>query len=100
MASFKEIDEARRLLGLGETATQKEIKRAYRRMASRHHPDKHIGVARAENEEMMKRLNEAYRLLMEYCNAYQYSFREEDVTKTYPHDEYIRKYYHGWFDGI
>jgi curved DNA-binding protein CbpA len=30
MASFEEIDGARRLLGLGETATLKEIKQAYR----------------------------------------------------------------------
>jgi len=100
MANFKEIDEARRVLGLGETATLKEIKSAYRRMASRHHPDKHSGDAHAESEEMMKRLNWAYKLLMEFCRDYKYTFREEDVARTYPHDEYLRKYHYGWFDGI
>jgi DnaJ-class molecular chaperone len=100
MANFAEIDEARRLLGLGETATLKEIKSAYRRMASRHHPDKHGGGAGAESEEVMKRLNWAYKLLMEYCRDYKYTFREEDVARTYPHDEYLRKYYYGWFEGI
>ena len=24
----------------------------------------------------------------------------EDVTRTYPHDEYHRKYSYGWFEGI
>jgi hypothetical protein len=22
------------------------------------------------------------------------------VRRTYPHDEYLRKYHYGWFDGI
>jgi len=100
MANFTEIDEARRLLGLGETATLKEIKSAYRKMAYRHHPDKHRGSAGAESEEVMKRLNWAYKLLMEYCRDYKYTFGEEDVARTYPHDEYLRKYHYGWFDGI
>ena len=100
MANFKEIDEARRLLGLGEAATLKEIKSAYRRLASRYHPDKQSGGARTEGEETMKRLNWAYKLLTEYCSHYKYAFREEDVARTYPHDEYLRKYYYGWFEGI
>ena len=100
MANFKEIDEARRLLGLGEAATLKEIKSAYRRLASRYHPDKQSGSIHAESQEMMKRLNWAYKLLTEYCSHYKYTFREEDVARTYPHDEYLRKYYYGWFEGI
>lgn len=100
MANFVEIDEARRLLGLGEMVTLKEIRSAYRKMASHYHPDKHPGGAGTENEAMMKRLNLAYKLLMEYCRDYRYTFREEDVARTYPHDEYLRKYYYGWFEGI
>ena len=99
MANFNEIEEARKLLGLGEVATLKEIKSAYRHMAQRHHPDKHTDAESGEAKSM-KRLNWAYKLLMEYCHDYQYTFREEDVARTYPHDEYLRKYYHGWFDGI
>ena len=99
MANFNEIDEARRLLELGEAATLKEIKRAYRRMASQYHPDK-SGGDKTENEEIMKRLNWAYKLLMDYCRDYKYTFSEDDVARTYPHEEYRRKYYYGWFDGI
>lgn len=99
MANFEEVDEARKLLGLGEAATLKEIKSAYRRLAHRYHPDKHSGATEVDTEKI-KRLNWAYQVLMDYCNDYKYSFREEGVARTYPHDEYIRKFYHGWFDGI
>ena len=101
MADSEEISQACRLLGLGETATLKEIKQAYRRKSFRHHPDRNSGSGEdSQGEEMMKKLNWAYKLLMEYCTHYKYPFREEDVARTYPHDEYLRKYYHGWFEGI
>lgn len=98
MASFEEIDRARRLLGLGEAATLKEIKQAYRRMASRYHPDR--AGEDPEREEEMKKLNWAYELLTEYCAHYKYTFREEDVARAYPEEEHLRRYAYGWFDGI
>jgi len=53
-----------------------------------------------ENEEAMKQLNRAYRLLMDYCGNYRCSFREEDVTRTYPDEEYWKKFRERWFDSI
>jgi len=100
MANFDQIDEARRLLGLGEAATLKQIKAAYKRAANRYHPDRCKGEDKAKCEEMMKKINEAYELIMKYCAEYSYSFGKEDVIRTYPHDEYLRKYHYGWFDGI
>jgi len=101
MANFEEIDEARRLLGLKEAATLREIKQAYRRTSFRYHPDRRSGGGDdAPGDEMMKKLNWAYKLLTEYCAHYKYPFTEEAVAKTYPHDEYLRKYYYGWFEGI
>jgi DnaJ-class molecular chaperone len=99
MVNFDEIDEARRVLGLGEAATLKEIKRAYRGLAHRHHPDKH-GSATEENDEIMKKLNRAYKVLLDYCTAYKYSFREEDIGETYPHEEHMRKWRENWFNSI
>ncbi len=100
MTNFEEISEARKLLGLGETATLKEIKQAYKRMALRYHPDTSSGENNAQCEEMMKKLNWAHKLLTEYCAHYKYSFTEDDVARTYPYDEYVRKYHQGWFEGI
>ena len=93
--NFDEIDEARKLFGLGEMAPLKEIKSAYRRLSHHLHPDKH-GGAIEENNEMMKKLNRAYKLLLDYCNDYKYSFRKEDVSKTYPFDEELSTWRDKW----
>jgi len=94
MVDFNEIDEARRLLGLGEAATLEEIKTAYRSLAHLHHPDKHAG-ADTDETEIMKKLNRAYKLLMDYCNEYKYTFRQEDVARVYPEED-RRKWREKW----
>lgn len=63
------IDAARQLFNLGERATTGEIKRAYRQMCKRHHPD----IAGEESEvdaSLMRELIRSYDLLMRYCNQY------------------------------
>jgi hypothetical protein len=45
------------ILGAGETASQDEIERLYKRLARQHHPD------RGGDAEEMKAINEAYRVL-------------------------------------
>lgn len=99
MANFEEIDKARRLLGLAEFASLKEIKQAYRKKAFLYHPDKSRSQD-AEAEEVMKRLNQAYKLLRDYVTQYKYSFTEEDVRRAYPDDDYLKRYVYGWFEGI
>jgi len=99
MADFNEIDEARKVLGLGESALLNEIRSAYRRLAQRHHPDVHGNVGE-KNEEVMKKLNRAYKILMDYCTDYRYSFKEEDVAKTYPYEEYLRNWREKWYNSI
>lgn len=98
MANFEDIDKARILLGLNNRTTLKEIKQAYGRKAFYYHPDRRIkGV---DGEEMMKQLNWSYKLLLDYCGSYSYSFTEGDVARTYTHEDYMRKFSQGWFDGI
>jgi DnaJ-class molecular chaperone len=100
MSDFNEIEEARKLLGLGEEATLREIKKAYRILAQRHHPDKQGSAAGKTTEETMKKINWAYKLLMDYCDNYKYTFNEEDVARTYPHEEYLRTFKEKWYDSI
>ena len=95
MAHFNEIEEARKLLGLGEAATLKEIKSAYRSLAHHHHPDKHGGAETGETE-IMRRLNQAYKLITDYCADYKYSFRREDVARVYPEGEDYKKWHENW----
>ncbi|MCD6505525.1 molecular chaperone DnaJ [Candidatus Poribacteria bacterium] len=49
------------ILGVSRDASQEEIKRAYRRLAMKYHPDKNPGDKEAE--ERFKEVNEAYEVL-------------------------------------
>jgi len=81
MIRFEDINEARKTLGLGGTATFGEIKEAYRSLSLRYHPDKCADEDRRKCEAMFKKINEANRILMSYCDSYRYSFAEEDVKE-------------------
>jgi len=50
-------------LGVGKTATEKEIKQAYRNLARKYHPDVYQGDAKKAAEEKFKLINEAYEVL-------------------------------------
>jgi len=50
-----------RILGVERNASEKEIKRAYRQLARKHHPDVNPGDRQAE--ERFKEINEAYEVL-------------------------------------
>jgi molecular chaperone DnaJ len=51
------------LLGVGRNATAEELKKAYRKKAMQHHPDRNPGDKRAE--EMFKKVSEAYDVLQD-----------------------------------
>src|SRR5215217_7160236 len=58
------------VLGVGKTATDAEIKRAYRTLAVKYHPDKNPGDAPAE--EKFKECAEAYAVLSDSQKRAQY----------------------------
>ena len=57
MSQFDSSKNYYDILGAEENSSRREIERRYKRLASRHHPD------RGGNEDRMKALNEAYRVL-------------------------------------
>jgi len=76
-----------RLLGVSKNATPEEIKKQYRKLAMKYHPDRNKG--NAEAEERFKKINEAYAVLSDPEKKKKYDtfgserfhqrFRQEDI---------------------
>lgn len=82
IVNFNTVDSARKQLGLGEQATIKEIKNAYRELAREYHPDKNPGDSFKEEE--FKKIASSYRILYEYCRRYpksRYVFKPGEIDE-------------------
>jgi molecular chaperone DnaJ len=85
------------ILGVGRGATSDEIKRAYRDLALRYHPDRNKS---REAEEKFKRVNEAYAVLSDPEKRRQYDvlgserfsqeFSMEDIFRGFNMDDILR----------
>src|SRR5664279_4184439 len=51
------------VLGLAKNASEEEIKKAYRKLAMKHHPDRNQGESSKKSEEHFKEAKEAYEML-------------------------------------
>ena len=51
------------ILGVPKNASDEEIKKAYRKLAMKHHPDRNQGDAAKPAEEKFKEAKEAYEML-------------------------------------
>nr|CCA15144.1 conserved hypothetical protein [Albugo laibachii Nc14] len=60
-----------RVLGVQKTATDDEIKRAYRKLAVKYHPDKNLDD-KVKAEEKFKKIGEAYSILSDETKRQQY----------------------------
>ena len=70
-----------RILGVAETATSNEIKKAYRKLAIQHHPDRNPDDPQAE--ERFKEITEAYGVLMDANKRSEYDrFRRNPFAGT------------------
>ena len=84
--SYACFHESLRVLGLGERATLKEIKARHRQLAKRHHPD----TGNVDDQETIRKVNAAYRVLSDYVASYRYSFSEKEFYEQNP-DERLRQ---------
>jgi curved DNA-binding protein len=60
------------LLGVSRTASEDEIKKAYRKLALKWHPDRHQAESKAKAEEKFKQISEAYEVLSDPQNRKRY----------------------------
>lgn len=73
------------ILGISETATEAEIKSAYKRQAVQYHPDKHQG--NSEMEERFKEINAAYQVL---SNPYERARHDLQIKFGYSSETYAQ----------
>ena len=69
---WAEIKAAAVVLGLGERATLAEIKKAYRRLSKKYHPDIKKAGDQKGSRVQMQQLTESYEKLVKYCTAYRF----------------------------
>jgi len=80
MNKHQAITNARKILELPESAAMEQIKANYRRLIKKWHPDK-CSDKHAICEEMSREITNAYRVILDYCSNYKYSFKKEEVDK-------------------
>lgn len=82
-------DDYYKLLGVGKTATKDEIKKAFRKLAMKYHPDKNKDDKIAE--EKFKKINEAYAVLSNDEKRKQYDmFGAEGFSRRYSQEDIFR----------
>ena len=92
------------VLGVKKNASQDEIKRAYRELAMKYHPDRNVDKSESEKkqiEERFKSVNEAYAVLSDPEKRQSYDaygsegfhqrFSEEDIFRGFNIDEVLRQ---------
>lgn len=91
---WAKIKEAADLLGLGDKASLAEIKKAYRRLSKKHHPDVlNNSKQKAEKIEMHK-LSEVYKTLLHYCSEYRFPLVPGDNEKFEGDDWWFDRFGH------
>jgi curved DNA-binding protein len=91
------------ILGVNKNASQEEIKRAYRKLAMKYHPDKNPN--KKEAEERFKEINEAYAVLSDKEKRKQYDtfgaegfrqrFTQEDIFRGFDMEEILSSLFGG-----
>jgi len=86
LSATEEIERALDILGLPKLISKDDIKKQYRFVAKKNHPD--VGG----DPQKMELINTAYTFLMKYIEEFRYTFDEEEISKQFPGAEHAQKF--------
>jgi DnaJ-class molecular chaperone len=81
-----EIKEALEILGLPALITKEDIKKQYRHLAKKYHPDQ------GGDPKEMEKINHAYDLLNAYIEQFRYTFDDEEISRQFPGADYAARF--------
>lgn len=84
------------ILGVSELANSEEIKKAYRKLALRYHPDRNSGNKDAE--EKFKDINEAYAVLSDADKRQQYDILGADFMQRFSQEDIFKNFDFSMFE--
>ncbi|EDO37560.1 predicted protein, partial [Nematostella vectensis] len=79
-----------KILNISKTASEDEIKKAYKKEALKHHPDRHSGASDEQkkmSEKQFKEVNEAYSILSDPKKKRRYD-SGQDLEEGYGMDDF------------
>jgi len=79
---YSELQNALEIMGISPGSSLEEIKKAYRKKAKK-----------CSSHDEFVALNKAYKLLIDYCTRYPFSFTKEEYYKTYPEEAIKDKFF-------
>ncbi|HXE97911.1 MAG TPA: J domain-containing protein [Dongiaceae bacterium] len=86
--TYTDLQQALRVLGLGERASLKEIKARHRELVKRYHPD----AGNVIDLENIRQVNVAYRTLSEYISEYRFSFAKDEFFEQNPEERILEQF--------
>jgi curved DNA-binding protein CbpA len=86
--TYPELQEAIRVLGLGERSSLREIKARHRELVMRHHPD----TGFTGELDTIRSVNTAYKVLQDYISDYRFSFAENEFFEQNPEERIMMQF--------
>jgi curved DNA-binding protein CbpA len=86
--TYDDLQDALLVLGLGGRSTLTEIRTRHRELVKRFHPD----TGNVDDPEMIRKVNAAYRVLLDYIAEYRFSFAEEEFYEQNPEENLRRQF--------
>jgi len=86
--TYDDLQDALLVLGLRGRSSFREIKIRHRELVKRYHPD----TGNVDDPEMIRKVNAAYQVLLDYIADYCFSFAEEEFYEQNPEEKLRRQF--------